>query len=148
VRELRSVSGTCQEFGSQTSFCPLQSHRRAQTARACLRSSSVPEESEDKDLRFRPRRAEGRSPSTLLYIPPLPKGDTGGLVHGQRGIGLRPPYAWIPAFAGMPQDDAAGCCRVFEGVPRFTSLSSSKIGGQGVDTPHAEDTQVERWTTV
>ena len=41
-------------------------------------------------------RAEGRSPSALLIIPPLPKGDTGGLAFGgQSGGGHVTPHICV-----------------------------------------------------
>ena len=60
-------------------------------------------------------RAEGRSPSALLIIPPLRKGDTGGLARGMR-------QRWAKATSHL--DFAATTER---GPPRF--LIDSRLHG-------------------
>ena len=37
-------------------------------------------------------RAEGRSPSAFLFLPPFLKGDQGGLAWGCKGGGRSPPF--------------------------------------------------------
>jgi hypothetical protein len=45
--------------------------------------------------------AEGRRPSALFNIPPLAKGDRGGLANGVKLGMCRALHSWIPASAGM-----------------------------------------------